>query len=301
MQLSSDANIPDGLLAANVLLSEKPHQGVPSWNLAPHQGIDERNSTAAIGLRVGQHLNRAWSRYTQKEHDAESGNDYFEARYYSETFGRFLQADWSAKEEPVPYAKMDDPQSLNLYSYVENNPLDKADPTGHDPTKKEVIKELNRLADKYGVPRPVIQAIAKTESNYDVNAKNDNKDKKGNITSTDYGVMQVNSKHINEKVTGADGKQFTITNSIKTDWKDNANAGVALAAEQYKSAEKEQNPTSAQDQAQQTYSGYNAGSGGRDRYLLPGPQAAPNYGFQDKRDAGFLQNYQDEIKKGDDQ
>ena len=42
------------------------HQGVPSWNLAPHQGIEERNSTAAIGLRASQHLNRVWSRYTGK-------------------------------------------------------------------------------------------------------------------------------------------------------------------------------------------------------------------------------------------
>ena len=83
MQLSSNSHIPDGLLAANVLLSEKPHQGVPSWNLALHQGIDERNSTAAIGLRASEHLNRAWSRYTGKERDTESGLDYFGAWYYA--------------------------------------------------------------------------------------------------------------------------------------------------------------------------------------------------------------------------
>jgi hypothetical protein len=46
--------------------------------------------------------------------------------------GRFLIPDWSAKEEPVPYAKLDDPQSLNLYAYVENNPLFRTDPDGHD-------------------------------------------------------------------------------------------------------------------------------------------------------------------------
>ena len=30
-----------------------------------------------------------------------------------------MSPDWSAKEEPVPYAKLDDPQSLNLYAYVQ--------------------------------------------------------------------------------------------------------------------------------------------------------------------------------------
>ena len=72
------------------------------------------------------------SRSTGKERDAESGNDYFEARYYSSAMGRFMSPDWAAKEEPVPYANLDDPQSLNLYAYVENNPLARADADGHE-------------------------------------------------------------------------------------------------------------------------------------------------------------------------
>jgi RHS repeat-associated protein len=63
------------------------------------------------------------SRYTGKERDSESGNDYFDARYYASTMGRFMSPDWSAKAEPVPYAKLGNPQSFNLYSYVYNNPL----------------------------------------------------------------------------------------------------------------------------------------------------------------------------------
>jgi RHS repeat-associated protein len=70
--------------------------------------------------------------FTGKERDTESGNDYFEARYYASSMGRFLSPDWSAQEEPVPYAKLDNPQTLNLYSYVENNPLTSTDPTGHE-------------------------------------------------------------------------------------------------------------------------------------------------------------------------
>lgn len=69
--------------------------------------------------------------FTGKERDTESGNDYFEARYYSSATGRFISPDWSAKEEPVPYAVLDDPQSLNLYTYVRNNPLARTDPDGH--------------------------------------------------------------------------------------------------------------------------------------------------------------------------
>lgn len=69
--------------------------------------------------------------FTGKERDSESGNDYFGARYYSSSMGRFLSPDWSVKEEPVPYAHLDNPQTLNLYAYVQNNPLSKSDPDGH--------------------------------------------------------------------------------------------------------------------------------------------------------------------------
>jgi RHS repeat-associated protein len=69
--------------------------------------------------------------FTGKERDTESGNDYFEARYYASSMGRFLSPDWSAKAEPVPYAKLDNPQSLNLYAYMMNNPLGGVDPDGH--------------------------------------------------------------------------------------------------------------------------------------------------------------------------
>ena len=69
--------------------------------------------------------------FTGKERDTESGNDYFEARYYASTMGRFLSPDWSAKTEPVPYARLDNPQTLNLYAYVGNNPLVRVDADGH--------------------------------------------------------------------------------------------------------------------------------------------------------------------------
>jgi len=71
------------------------------------------------------------SHFTGKERDTESGNDYFEARYYSSAMGRFMSPDWSDKPDPIPYADLEDPQTLNLYSYVRNNPLTRRDLNGH--------------------------------------------------------------------------------------------------------------------------------------------------------------------------
>lgn len=69
--------------------------------------------------------------FTGKERDTESGNDYFGARYYASTMGRFLSPDWADDPEAIPYAFLKDPQTLNLYSYVSNNPLRLRDRDGH--------------------------------------------------------------------------------------------------------------------------------------------------------------------------
>jgi len=65
---------------------------------------------------------------TQKERDVETGLDYFINRYYSSTQGRFTSAD------PIPMTSQrpSDPQRLNLYAYVRNNPLTNIDPNGLD-------------------------------------------------------------------------------------------------------------------------------------------------------------------------
>jgi RHS repeat-associated protein len=69
--------------------------------------------------------------FTGKERDTESGNDYFEARYYESGLGRWLSPDWATEPADIPYANFADPQSLNLYIYVGNNPLGMFDPNGH--------------------------------------------------------------------------------------------------------------------------------------------------------------------------
>jgi RHS repeat-associated protein len=67
-------------------------------------------------------------RYTGKERDAESGLDDFGARYFASTMGRFSSPDPSG----LFYADPSNPQSFNLYAYVQNNPLVNFDPDGLD-------------------------------------------------------------------------------------------------------------------------------------------------------------------------
>ncbi len=88
------------------------------------------------------------SRYTGKEHDAESGNDYFDARYYAASAGRFMIPDWSMRVEPIPYSKLEDPQTLNLFSYGVNNPLGIIDADGHSSCAK-CSEILDLIREKY--------------------------------------------------------------------------------------------------------------------------------------------------------
>ncbi|HKV04947.1 MAG TPA: RHS repeat-associated core domain-containing protein [Candidatus Acidoferrales bacterium] len=70
-------------------------------------------------------------KFEGKERDTETGNDDFGARYYSSRLGRWLSADWSAVPAPVPYANLTNPQTLNLYAMVSDNPETFADLDGH--------------------------------------------------------------------------------------------------------------------------------------------------------------------------
>jgi RHS repeat-associated protein len=83
--------------------------------------------------------------FTSKERDSETRLDYFGARYMSSAQGRFTSTDefsWIGTADaftgepvrqlnPLPYADINNPQSLNKYVYVLNNPLRYTDPDGH--------------------------------------------------------------------------------------------------------------------------------------------------------------------------
>jgi len=68
--------------------------------------------------------NAGGHQYTGKELDAESALYYYGARYYNPKLARFMEPD------PIVQNAIN-PQSLNRYSYVLNNPMKKIDPTGY--------------------------------------------------------------------------------------------------------------------------------------------------------------------------
>ena len=63
--------------------------------------------------------------FTDKKRDQESNLDYFGARYYESTLGRFMSPDSLG-------GHLADPESLNKYAYARDNPLIYIDPDGHD-------------------------------------------------------------------------------------------------------------------------------------------------------------------------
>ncbi|MGB7283740.1 MAG: RHS repeat-associated core domain-containing protein [Candidatus Acidiferrum sp.] len=71
-------------------------------------------------------------KFEGKERDTETGNDDFGARYYTDRFGRWLSADWSNVPVAVPYANLTNPQTLNLYAMVSDDPESFADLDGHE-------------------------------------------------------------------------------------------------------------------------------------------------------------------------
>jgi len=77
--------------------------------------------TAAMGFGVADGNRKKFTGY---ERDTETGLDFAQARYFSSTQARFTSAD-------SVLGSIGNPQSLNRYAYVGNNPLSFSDPTGH--------------------------------------------------------------------------------------------------------------------------------------------------------------------------
>jgi RHS repeat-associated protein len=86
---------------------------------------------AEVGGRTtsqGYVVDSVRQKFTSKERDAETGLDYFGARYYSSTQGRFTSVD-----PLMASARTGNPQTWNRYSYTWNNPINLIDPLGLDP------------------------------------------------------------------------------------------------------------------------------------------------------------------------
>jgi RHS repeat-associated protein len=101
------------MLGSTRLLTDQNGAVVQSYDYAP---FGETSSTSASFSNNIQ--------YTGHRTDAENGLIYMNARYYDPQLGRFISAD-----SLIP--SLFNPQALNRYSYVNNNPISNMDPTGH--------------------------------------------------------------------------------------------------------------------------------------------------------------------------
>jgi RHS repeat-associated protein len=88
--------------------------------------LDESDFYPFGGERVVTTSSGNHYKFTRKERDSESGLDNFGARYMSSMTGRFMSPD------PVVITpeRFYDPQQLNAFAYVRNNPTRLVDPTG---------------------------------------------------------------------------------------------------------------------------------------------------------------------------
>ena len=155
--------------------------------------------------------------FTGKERDAESGLDNFGARYNSSQMGRFMSPD------PLG-GSLIDPQTLNKYSYVRNNPVTLTDPTGlytcaddqnKCQTKQDIAFEKARQQDLQSKNSDVVRAASAygdpTKNNgvnvgfADLSSKGENGNTVSTIGTDANGNLRADSNvTINSKATGAD-------------------------------------------------------------------------------------------------
>jgi RHS repeat-associated protein len=92
--------------------------------------VVQRHDYAAFGEELPpQAVGDSKLRFTGKERDAETGSDYFGARYYTNWTGRFTSVDPEINQQSA----LVQPQRWNRYSYALNQPLTVIDPDGRNP------------------------------------------------------------------------------------------------------------------------------------------------------------------------
>jgi RHS repeat-associated protein len=142
-------------------------------------------------------------KFEGKERDTETGNDDFGARYYTSRLGRWLSADWSSAPTPVPYANLANPQTLNLYAMVHDNPETFADLDGHYELNgsncngnAKCQKKWNKAADKFEKQREKDLNSKKSS----VRAAAANFGGRGEANGVHVGFADLSSQHIDGSV-----------------------------------------------------------------------------------------------------
>lgn len=128
----------------------------------------------------------ARQRFTLKERDIETGLDYFLARYYSSTQGRFTSPDpLSAPACAHPNV----PQSWNLYTYVLNNPLKLVDPDG----LMWIYRYLDKEHTKIGIAWIEGNKISKADKAQGYRALNFGGESSRDVTLSNGGVVRLSA------------------------------------------------------------------------------------------------------------
>src|SRR5262249_294663 len=104
-------------------------------------GAGTGGRTTGMGYSSTGENNR--KKFGSYERDGETGLDFAQARYLASLQGRFTSPD---SVNGIP----SNPQTLNLYAYVQNNPLAYNDPTGHFPESSGAGPCISTHTDKDG-------------------------------------------------------------------------------------------------------------------------------------------------------
>ncbi|MFA6217601.1 MAG: RHS repeat-associated core domain-containing protein [Candidatus Omnitrophota bacterium] len=134
----------DHLGSSNVITNQSGAQ-VESVEYTPYGTIAQ-----LTGSDVVKH------KFTGKELD-NTGLYFYGARYYDPVIGRFITADTIVQE---PY----NPQTLNRYSYCDNNPVNYIDPSGHG-WLRNIFQEISRW---FGQAESGLEKV--TGAEWDINA-----------------------------------------------------------------------------------------------------------------------------------
>jgi RHS repeat-associated protein len=155
--------------------------------------IASTQRTANLGYTVQDSVKQGFTGYIK---DDETGLDYAQARMYKKELGRFTGVDPIL----ITLIRLLDPQRINLYAYVRNNPTKYKDPQG-----KDIVLGTQDKAEQQAL-KQALAVLAKTKSGQEFLSKMDKSDVVFSLTVG--------------KAIGTDRKQpgsFGVENYGKTD------------------------------------------------------------------------------------
>jgi len=145
-------------------------------------------------------------RFTGQERDHSTNFDYMHFRFYASSMGRFLKPD-------NLIGTIANPQSWNLYSYVNGNPVNFNDPTGHQG------EDSAKLPQSGGDPQASQQAQQQIKEEQTGNKDTENKPPEGALTEEQQKIAQ--------QITSG---QFSIVEYIQTAREEREKEGTVMTS-----------------------------------------------------------------------